>query len=120
MLLLAALCAQAADIEVPGLLANETRTFAGREFYDSFATVWQAYDPDGRFSLTINEKPAARLGSLVTVLFNGQVVFQRFISFNARMARAVGADASGRVYSAVMSAQLNDMLKDSELLGDGL
>jgi curli production assembly/transport component CsgE len=110
----------AADIEIPGLIANETRTPAGREFFDAFLSSWQSLDPDGKWSLVINEKPAARGGSLVTISLGGSAIFQRFVSYNMRLARANGSDASVRVYSQVMSAELDRFMGDSELIGDGL
>lgn len=108
------------DIEVPGFLYNQTRTFAGQEFFLAFSSAWQNIDVDSRFSLTINERPSARSGSLLTVTYNGTVVFQRFVGFNTVLARRMGNEATGRVYSAVMTAELDRMLGDDDLVGDGL
>jgi curli production assembly/transport component CsgE len=110
----------AADIDIPGVLTNDTRTFAGREFYDAFVIAWQAFDPDGSVSLAINEKPAARTGALITITYNGTPVFQRFIGFNGRIARAAAADASQRVYNIVMTGELDRQFENSELAGSGL
>jgi curli production assembly/transport component CsgE len=109
-----------ADVDIPGVLTNETRTFAGREFYDAFVASWQAFDPDGQFGLVISEKPAARLGCLMSINYRGSLVYQRFIGFNGRVARAAAVDASQRVYRTVMAGELDRLLGDSELAGDGL
>ncbi len=112
--------AHAADIETSGVLTNDTRTFAGREFYDAFVVAWQGLDPDGRYSLVINEKPAARTGALMTVSYDGSTVFQRFIGFNGRIARTAAVDASQRIYSLVATSELDRQFGASELAGDGL
>ena len=103
------------DIDTPGLLLNETRTFAGQEFFSAFATVWQAYDPDSRYTLEIVERPSARSGSQITVMYLGSVVFRRFISFNAKKAHRAGELASGEVYSMVMTAELDRAFGDPDL-----
>lgn len=120
LLLGGSLCARAADIDIPGVLSNDTRSFAGREFYEAFVTSWQEFDPEGRISLVINEKAAARTGALMTVSHDGLPVFQRFIGFNGRTARAAAADASRRVYDVVLSGVLERQFEGTELVGDGL
>ncbi|WP_162932508.1 CsgE family curli-type amyloid fiber assembly protein [Solimonas sp. K1W22B-7] len=112
--------AQAADIDIPGVLTNETRTFAGREFYDAFVESWQALDPDGQYGLVVSEKPAARLGCQMSVSYRGSLLYQRFIGFNGRVARAAALDAARRVHQSVMASELDSMAGDSELRGDGL
>lgn len=109
-----------ADIDAPGLLINETRTFAGQEFFNAFAAVWQGYDPDGRFTLVINERPSARTGSQLTVTYGNTVVFRRFIGFNSAQARRAGDEASGAAFGAVMAAELDRQLPDPDLRGDDL
>ncbi|MGQ0698576.1 MAG: CsgE family curli-type amyloid fiber assembly protein [Panacagrimonas sp.] len=112
--------AVAADIDIPGIVSNETRSFAGREFYEAFVDNWQAYDPNGTVSLVINEKPAARTGTLITISYDGLPIFQRFIAFNSRNARAAAADASQRIYNVVLSGELERQFEGTELSGDGL
>ena len=121
--LLAAVCAPAwagGDIDTPGLLINETRTFAGQEFFSAFAQSWQAYDPDSRYTLVILERPSARTGSQMTVTYGSGIVFQRFIGFNSAVARRVGAEASAGAFNAVMAAELDKQLPDPDLHGDEL
>lgn len=108
-----------ADVDLPGFVANETRTFAGREFFQTFVATWEAYDPKGRFMLSVNERPAARNGSLMTVLYNGAPVYQRFLGFNANIARNAAIDAAGRVYGQVMTADLDSMVGDPDMARDG-
>lgn len=105
----------AADIEVSGLLVNETRTFAGQEFFSAFSSAWQVYDPDGRHTLVIRERPSARTGSQISVSTGANLLFQRFIGFNARVAGRAGRDASGQAYNALLAAELDRQLIDPDL-----
>lgn len=102
------------DINLGGLVIDETRTFAGQQFYKAFNALWQAYDPDSVYTLVIQERPSARTGSQITVVCYGKPMFQRFVSFNARKAADAGQDAAGTVFYAVQSAQLESMLGDPD------
>ena len=108
------------DIDTPGLLINETRTFAGQEFFTAFATVWQAYDPDSRYTLVIFERPSARSGSQITVNYLGNVIYRRFISFNAKQAHHAGELASADAFRAVMTVELDRTAIDPDLGTDEL
>ena len=103
------------DIDTPGLLVNQTRTFAGQEFFSAFAEQWQGYDPDSRYSIVITERPSARTGSQITVTYIGAVVYQRFISFNATFARHAGQEATMVAFNAVTAAELDRQLPDPDL-----
>lgn len=105
----------AADIEISGLLVNQTRTFAGQEFFSAFSSAWQVYDPNGRYTLVILERPSARTGSQITVSSGGNLLFQRFIGFNARVAGRAGRDASNQTYGALLAAELDRQLIDPDL-----
>lgn len=108
----------AADIDIPGLLLNETRTFAGNQFFTAFASAWQAYDPNGVYTLVMRERPTGRTVSQISVLRNGVVMFQRYIGINARVAERAGRDASAAVFQSLMSAELDRQLVDPDLGAD--
>jgi curli production assembly/transport component CsgE len=96
-------CASDDDVDLPGILINETHTFAGRDFYASFTALWPTYDPDGQYTLAIVERPSVKTASQITIKYAGRSVYQHFISnqtdFNRKAAeiavkqvsRAVGA-----------------------------
>lgn len=106
---------QAADIDVGGLLINQTRTLAGQEFYRAFTTVWQAYDPDSVYTLVVEEKAGLRNGSQIVVLAYDKPVYRSFINFNPRKAAERGQEAAGLVFGLVQGAQLDSLLGDPDL-----
>ncbi len=106
---------RAADIELPGLLLNETRTFAGTQFFTAFATAWQAYDPEGVHTLVMKERPTGRTVSQITVNQGNTVLFQRYIGISARAAERAGRDASAVVFQSLMAAELDRQIVDPDL-----
>lgn len=79
------------DLELSGILINETRTFAGHDFFTEFSTDWSNYDTAGQYTLSIVERPSVVQASQITIKFAGRPVYQRFISpkhdENVKMAR---------------------------------
>lgn len=111
---------RAGDIDIPGLLLNETRTFAGNQFFTAFASAWQAYDPNGVYTLVMRERPTGRTVSQISVVRNGVVLFQRYIGISARAAERAGRDASAAVFQSLMSAELDRQVVDPDLGADEL
>lgn len=85
------------DVELPGILLNETRTVAGRDFYSYFAARWADYDTDSQYTLTIVERPSPTTGSQISIKYAGRVVFQRFISNQSEANHKVAQQAVQQV-----------------------
>lgn len=63
-----------------GLIINQTKTVLGWDFYSSFASIWSSLYPDSRSNLTIIERPTAKFGSEIWVIFsNDDVVYHIFL-----------------------------------------
>lgn len=104
-----------ADIELRGLLLNDTRTFAGQAFYRAFIDQWQIYDTAGQYNLVISERPSARTGSQIQVRYGDKVLFQRFIHFNPTRAEKAGKEATGIVFERVTQEEVNQLFPDPDL-----
>jgi curli production assembly/transport component CsgE len=68
-----------ADIEIDGLLFDDTKTKSGREFYDFFYRDWQAPAEARNYSIIISERPFRLNITLIEVMINETVVFQSFL-----------------------------------------
>lgn len=68
------------DVDLSGILINETRTAAGHFFYTEFSTDWANYDTTGQYTLSVTERPSIMTASQITIKFAGRPVFQHFIS----------------------------------------
>jgi curli production assembly/transport component CsgE len=69
----------AADIEVNGLIIDQTRTRIGQNFYREFSTLWGEPQIEMAYNITIQETPDARWGNMITVLVNNHTVYRTTI-----------------------------------------
>lgn len=107
-----------AEVELRGLLLNQTRTFAGQAFYKAFVDAWLTLDSDNTYSLVITERPSARNGSQMIVKYADQVVYQQFIHFNASRAQKAGQMAPTYVYDKVVSKDVEEMFANPDMAKD--
>jgi curli production assembly/transport component CsgE len=68
-----------ADIEIDGLLFDETKTKSGRDFYELFYSAWKAPADAKNYSIHILEKPYRLMTTLVEIKINETTVFQSFL-----------------------------------------
>ncbi|MEQ8323340.1 MAG: CsgE family curli-type amyloid fiber assembly protein [Vicingaceae bacterium] len=68
------------DLEISGLVIDQTRSKIGRDFYDAFFYNWNTITPPkGDFSIIITEQPIRGSLSQLTVSVNDVTVSQRFL-----------------------------------------
>ena len=67
------------DIEIEGLIVDQTQTKIGHDFYDLFYSNWQPPDNFGDYTIVIEEKPLPQLGTQVTIKINDNEIFQQIL-----------------------------------------
>ncbi len=107
-----------AEVELQGLLINQTRTFAGQVFYTAFTESWQALDTDSRYTLVISERPSARSGSQITVKYGEQIMYQQTLHFNANKAQRAGQLAPAQVFEQVMNYEVAEVFSNPDMAKD--
>ena len=68
-----------ADIEIDGLLFDETKTKSGRDFYDYFYSGWEPPATAKNYSIFIHEKPYRLTTTMIEIKINENIVFQSFL-----------------------------------------
>jgi len=68
-----------ADIEIDGLLFDETKTKSGKDFYDFFYTGWVAPANARNYSIFITEKPYRLTTTMIEISINETMVYQSFL-----------------------------------------
>jgi curli production assembly/transport component CsgE len=68
-----------ADIEIDGLLFDETKTKSGKDFYDYFYRGWVAPRNAKNYSVFITEKPYRLTTTQIEIKINETLVFQSFM-----------------------------------------
>lgn len=66
-----------ADLEVDGLIVDETITKIGRDFYDVFHRQWEAPPSAKNFTILIKERPTRGNGALIQVALNDELLFEQ-------------------------------------------
>ena len=109
MMLLASHASYSAEIEVPGLVTDNTITRVGHDFYRAFTDHWEEEYPG---SITINERPSARWGSWITIKVDQDLLYQTFLfssknDFNKQVNIALASVYEGLQKRAINKALLN-------------
>ena len=89
-----------------GVVANQTISLTGQEFYRAFVALWRDKENTDRYSVSIHERPSARWGSLVWVEYAQRKVFQAFISPARSNLSALSEQAVERTYQNVIDAEV--------------
>ncbi len=69
----------AIDVEISGLIIDETRTKTGRDFYDLFYNRWIPPTHFKAYTITVKELPARGRVSRIALLLNDKVLTQRVL-----------------------------------------
>lgn len=106
--------------EVGGLVVGQTVTQNGRAFYDSFATAWSEKDEAGRFTVSVVERPTARLGSQIFVSYGNRRMLQVALPPNRSLVPALGAEVASQVFQSILDYQLAQFFGDPDMGRDEL
>ena len=110
-----------ADIEIDGLLFDETKTKSGRDFYDYFYSAWAAPPGARNYSIHISEKPYRLMTTLVEIKINETTVFQSFLQPRGDIVEqlALQAVAQTQMYLANYE-ELMRQLEGDDRSGNGI
>lgn len=68
-----------ADIEIDGLLFDDTKTKSGKDFYDLFYQGWEAPANAKNYSIFVVEKPYRLTTTMIEISINETLVFQSLL-----------------------------------------
>ncbi|RMG83036.1 MAG: hypothetical protein D6714_10445 [Bacteroidetes bacterium] len=68
------------DLEIDGLILDETRSKPGHDFYEIFYNQWTPPAEAKGYIITIRELPARGRGTQISVEINDQTLIRRFLS----------------------------------------
>lgn len=70
------------DIEITGLVFDETMTKIGKDFYDMFYNKWEFPKSGDNFFITVSEKPMPGMGTRINIVIDDNLVFEQFVRPN--------------------------------------
>ena len=105
-----------------GVVVNNTITFIGQEFYQTFVANWRDEPNVENFTVTVHERPSARWGSLIFIEYENRELFRAFLSPGRRdFVRQAAADAARFIYQRVVDLEVQRLLfRDPDLAQDEL
>ena len=116
---------KSAGFEIKGLILDETQTFAGRQFYEYFSSLWVEPKGISDYSITVGEKASAKWGDWVWVLvtvgpFRERMVFKSVIKPNTTDVEEKALDAVGKTLGFLAYyKKIKGKIKEEDLKGDG-
>jgi len=109
------------EIEVGGLIIDETISKMGHDFYDMFYSQWIAPDVDFNYTIYIKEKPVPGMGSIVSVSVNDDELVSQRIQPRAELIEAVAEYAHRRLQSYLLNYEdIQKQLSGQDLSGSGI
>ncbi|NGM87958.1 hypothetical protein G5B35_11640 [Parapusillimonas sp. SGNA-6] len=107
----------ALDDPLAGVVVNRTVTVLGQDFYQNFTALWRQKDISHRYSISIHERPSARFGSEIWVLFRQKRMFHTFLPPARAATKRVSAQAVELVYQNIADSEVERIMVKSPDLG---
>jgi curli production assembly/transport component CsgE len=102
-----------------GVVANETVTVAGQDFYQYFVAAWRDRDMSERFAISIHERPSARWGSQIWIEYAQRRIFQSQLPNGRAGIKALTEQAVEVAYQQLADAEVERLLfRDPDIGSD--
>lgn len=105
------------DEPLGGVVVNRTVTVLGQDFYQNFTAIWRQKDISNKFSISIHERPSARFGSEIWVLFRQKRMFHTFLPPARAATKRISAQAVELVYQNIADSEVERIMVKSPDLG---
>lgn len=111
----------AMDIEIDGLIVDETITKIGKDFYDFFYAVWEAPRNGTGYSIVIKERALPRLGTLISIDVNDNRIFEQAIPPRYDIIEAYAQFAASLAYDYLVNyEEIQRQLEGDDMKGSGI
>lgn len=102
-----------------GVVTVQTVTIAGHDFSQYFLAAWRDKEGSEHYTLSINERPSARLGSEVWIGFAQRRVFQTRLPPARAAIRSLSENAAETVWQTVLQTDVErKLVRDADLAPD--
>lgn len=102
-----------------GVVVGQTVTVTGQDFYQYFVARWRDQPSSERYTISVHERPSARLGNLVWVEYERMRLFQTILPVSRSQIRPVGEQAAEITWQRLIEFELERKLyNDADLAKD--
>lgn len=109
------------EIEIDGLLVDDTKTKMGKDFYDLFYGNWEAPSGAKNFTITVSEKPFRLTSTLIVVLINENPVYQAILQPRQDIVESMSYEAISTTQSYLANyEEIMKQLNGDDMAGSGI
>lgn len=109
------------EIEIDGLLVDDTKTKTGKDFYDLFYESWEAPKEAKNYTITISEKPFRLSSTLIVVLINDTPVYQSVLQPRQDVIEGLSIDAISTTQNYLVNyEEIIKQLNGDDMAGSGI
>lgn len=109
------------EIEIDGLLVDDTKTKTGKDFYDLFYGSWEVPAGAKNFTITISEKPFRLSSTLIVVSINETPVYQSVLQPRQDIVEGLSQDAISTTQSYLANyEEIMKQLNGDDMAGSGI
>ncbi|MCL3780787.1 hypothetical protein EMN47_10375 [Prolixibacteraceae bacterium JC049] len=109
------------DVEIDGLLVDETKTKSGRDFYELFYNNWTAPENAKNYSITIKELPFRLRTTQIKIFINENLVYFTILQPRYELVEAYSKDAVKKVKRYLINYdQIQQLMSGEDQAGNGI
>ncbi len=109
------------EMEVDGLVMDETLTKVGRDFYDMFFSIWVAPENAKNYTISIKEMVLPGLATQILVLVNDAEVFKQRVQPRYEVLEQMSQYANQMAMQYLNNYEkMNAQLEDEDQQGTGM
>lgn len=112
--------AQASDVEIDGLIIDQTKSKLGHDFANNFSLSWETVATE--YNIVIDEQSDFRAGSWVSIEINENLVFKALLKPNAeeieKLAKEAVADSNEFLTS--QNEATRNLEQEKDMKGNGI
>ena len=109
------------EIEIDGLLVDDTKTKSGKDFYDLFYAGWEAPPGTKNYTITVSEKPFRLTSTMIVVSINDDVVYQGILQPRQDLIEGQSDEAISTTQSYLANyEEITKQLNGDDLAGSGI
>lgn len=109
------------DLEIDGLILDETRSKIGHDFYEYFYAGWSAPEKAKGFIITIRELPSRGIGAQIAVEVNNQTLTKQFLQPRADLIEGMAGQIVNLVKDHLNKLEdLNSQILSEDIQGSGI
>lgn len=109
------------ELEVDGLIVDETVTKSGRDFYQIFYSIWEAPPNANNYTISISEKPARGIATVLMIDINDNRIVETPLQPRYDIIESIAEQAVRICYDYLLNyEQIQEQLSGDDLSGSGI